>query len=106
MSSVSSMVITCALIEDEEDGGLLALHAWCADLQPRPVRFGVLNDDPAVCNGKGMQAFVLACAANYFDEDALAEAFPTFPWLFPGEAVLVIHPEQGEARIVRGGGHR
>lgn len=106
MSSVSSMVITCTLGEEDEDGGLPALHAWCADLQPRSIRFGTLNDDPAVCNGKGMQALVLACAANYFDENALAEAFPTFPWLFPEEAVLVIHPEHGGVRIVRGDEHR
>lgn len=104
MSSVSSMVITCALIEEEDDGGLPALHEWCASHEPRRIRFGTLNDDPAVCNAKAMQAHILACAANYFDEVALIEAFPTFPWLFPDEAVLVIHPEEGEARIVRGDG--
>ena len=101
------MVITCAIGEEEDDGGLPALHHWCASREPRPIRFGVLDDAPAVCNSKGMQALVLACAANYFDEDALITAFPTFPWVWPGEATLVIHPEQeGEVRIVRGDGRQ
>jgi len=102
VSHVSSMVVTCSAIEEDEDGGLPALHDWCASLE-RPVRFGTLDDDPAVCQSKAMQVLILACAANYFDEDALVEAFPRFPWLLPEDAVLVIHPEHGGTRIVRGG---
>src|SRR5690606_37209431 len=37
MSHVSSMVITCPLIEEDPGGGLPALHAWCASREPRPV---------------------------------------------------------------------
>lgn len=103
MSHVSSMIVSCSITEEDDDGGLPALHAWCSQRE-RPVRFGVLDDDPAVCNSKAMQAHVLACAASYFNEDDLIAAFPTFPWLFPEEAVLVIHPEHGGTHIVRGDG--
>lgn len=105
MSSVSSMIVTCAVVEDEHDGGLIFLHEWCARLE-RPIRFGRLDDRPAD-NGKAMQALVLAAAANYFHEDALLEAFPTFGWLWPEEAVLIVYPEDGPPRIVRadGGDH-
>jgi hypothetical protein len=107
MSYVSSMLITCAVTEDEADGGLPALHDWCrAHATQRGIRpsfFRPLGLEPAE-NGKAMQIHVLACAANYFDEDALIEAFPTFPWLFPDQALLTIHAEHDSWAIVCGDG--
>lgn len=105
VSHVSSMIVTCALIESDADGGLSQLHAWSSRLD-RPIRFGVLDDEPAVCNAKGMQAHILGAAGNYFDEDALLAAFPTFAWLFPDEALLVVYPENGAPRVVRGDGRQ
>lgn len=111
MSHVSSMVITCAMLEDEPDGGLPPLHAWCAmpaDVETpmrKPIEFRELDLDPAVNHSKGMEVAVLAAAGNYYDHDALIKAFPTFPWMFPEDAVLVIHPEHGTAIVVRAKPH-
>lgn len=99
MSYVSSMVISTGLTEDE-DGGMSALHEWCAS-QPQPIEFRLL--DLSVAGGsKAMQIDVYAAAGNYYDHDALADVFPTFPWIFPKEAVLVAYPEDGAPIIVRG----
>lgn len=103
MSHVSSMILTCNLIEEDDDGGLAALQAWCQQRQRRPVRFGRLDDRPGH-NGKAMQVLILCAAVNYFDEDELLTAFPTFPWLFPETAVLVIHTEHDGLRIATGQG--
>jgi hypothetical protein len=103
MSSVTNMIVTCDLIEEDDDGGLGAFHAWCTHLD-RPIRFDAVPDDLGVNHSKGTEVHILVAAGNYFDHDALATAFPTFPWMFPQNAVLVIHLQDGHPTIVRGDG--
>lgn len=108
VSHVSSMIVTCELIEDGQsfgDGGLTAFHAWCENVD-KPIRFAEIPDDLGVNHSKGIEVHVLVAAGNYFDHDALAEAFPTFPWSFPENAVLVVQPQDGRPIIVRGDGLR
>jgi hypothetical protein len=105
VSHVSNLIVTCELIEDDADGGMAAFHAWCKNFD-KPIRFAEIPDDLGINHGKGIEVHVLVAAGNYFDHGALAEAFPTFPWMFPENAVLVIHPQNGWPIIVRGDGLR
>lgn len=99
MSVVSSMIVSCGLMEDD---ALTALNEWCAR-QSRVVEFRPLDLNVAG-GGKAMQVDIYAAAGNYYNHCALADAFSTFPWVFPAEAVLVAYPEDGPPIIVRGDG--
>lgn len=79
---------------------MASLNEWCAR-QSRVVAFLPLDLGDAG-GGKAMQIEIFAAAGNYYDHRALADAFPSFPWVFPDEAVLVAYPEDGPPLIVRG----
>jgi hypothetical protein len=95
------MFVMCG-VTDDEDGGMLALLEWCAR-QDRPVTFRPVDLD-AAGGDRRMQVAVYACAMNCASEgvEALAAAFPAFPWTFPDEAVLVVYPDEGPPLVVRG----
>jgi hypothetical protein len=81
------------------------LNAWGRELS-RPIEFVDLDLDEAADVGvnKALQVQVYAGAQNQFDEQALCTVFRTLPWAYPGEAVLIVYPEDGPPRIVRGDG--
>jgi hypothetical protein len=97
MSTVSSMVVTCSLIEGDT---VKLLNEWMI----RNARYGTFQ--PIQLNmaggGKAMQIEAFACAVNNFDEEALIALFPLLPWSFPEEAVLIVYPEYGPPTITRG----
>jgi hypothetical protein len=95
------MLVALGLCEEE---GIAALNEWCAR-QSRVVVFQPLDLD-AAGGGMAMQVEIFAAAGNYYDHQALADAFPSFPWVYPDEAVFVAYPEDGPPLIVRGDGQQ
>ena len=102
MSTISSLIITCSIMEKD---AITALNAWSQQLDC-PVEFVQLDLDEAADAGlnKALQIDVYAAAQNQFDEQALLTMFRTFPWEWPGEAVLIVYPEDGPPRVLRGDG--
>jgi hypothetical protein len=102
VSSISSVLITCSVLEHD---AVKALTAWGRDQDP-PVEFVQLDLDEAADAGVNatLRIDVFAAAQNGLDENALLALFRTFPWTWPGEALLVIYPEDGPPRTLRGDG--
>ena len=102
MSTISSLIVTCSIMEKD---AITALNAWSQQLDC-PVEFVQLDLDEAANAGlnKPLRVDVYAAAQAQVDAQALLTMFRTFPWEWPGEAVLMVYPEDGPPRILRGNG--
>lgn len=97
MSYITKMVIYTAY----DDAAMARLNKWCAEHDEREQQFERLDMD-AAGGTKVFTSQVWAMAGNYFAAEALAEVFPTFGWLYPEVAVLIIDDEHSDAaQIVR-----
>ncbi len=87
MSSITKMVI---YIGFRDEAAMARLNAWCAEHDTdREQQFEKLNMDAA----GGMKVFtgqVWAMAGNYFPAEDLVEAFGSFGWLCPDDAILIV----------------
>jgi len=93
MSHITDMVIFTSLDESE---AMARLNAWCAQDGPGVQQFERLDTDDAG-GRKCFTSDVWAMAGNYFDWERLAEALPTFGWVWPDEVVLIVNSEHGNA---------
>lgn len=101
MEAVSHIVKMVICTYFEEDRAMAQLNQWCRENDGRGQQFEQLGTETAG-GTKVYTGQVWAMAGNYFPHEKLAEAFPTFDWLFP--VVLVAYsPDHEGVEIYRGG---
>lgn len=99
MSIISDVIVFHREIDDPDTSrhpAVERLLAWCRD-----------NDDRGeyqVLEQLGIYDNLLLMRANFFPCEDLAEAFPTFGWNRPEQAVLITQTEHEVSRIVLGNG--
>lgn len=104
MSIVSSIMITCGFI-DESDGEtpiscIEKINEWLLSSTTSTL---ARVDDGFGGGNKFMQIALWAGGFNKFEhkEFEFIEFFKSLPWHYPGETLLIIYPEEGDARVYR-----
>lgn len=104
MSVISHVLITHC--EGSTSPAIANLSAWCVENDPERQQVPTEIDMDYAGGRKFFVNHVLAMAANYFPAEKLAEAFPTFGWHLPLEAVLIVETEGESGHVVRGDGQK
>lgn len=98
-----SVIVDLVVLHDgSEDKAMAQLNAWCAENDTaRQQQFERIGTDEAGGN-KVFCSEVWAMAGNHFPHYLLSEAFPSFGWLRPEKALLVINHEMSDvSEVVR-----
>jgi hypothetical protein len=85
----------------DDDEAMARLNAWCVEHDDREQQFERLDTD-AAGGTKVFTSQVWAMAGNYFPAEQLEDAFGSFGWLYPYDAVLLINDVHSDGtRVVR-----
>lgn len=98
MSLMTDMVVFAAVGDGE---AIARLNAWCTARDAGAQQFKPL-DTAAAGGNKVFCSNVWAMCGNYFPVQQFVEAFPTFGWQYPEDAVLLIdHEHDDQVRVIR-----
>ncbi|MDK2767326.1 MAG: hypothetical protein KYX69_06360 [Sphingomonas sp.] len=99
MSKVSGIILTYSVAEPVIHGPdfpSYQINDWLGakELQPLVLVDGAAADwHPGCCIAIG--------GYNHFDEAGFSTFIRSLPWAYPDDVVLVIHPDDGGARVIR-----